>query len=310
VAVTAEGARRRRIAVYGLSRDDAGRVLLVPSEGGGWALPGGTVGHGESPQAAVARLVSATTGLRVRVRGVRDARSDQVHRSDGVVVHHDRLVFELQTTGQPTGTARWVDTAVDGVPLLAYTADVLGLDGDPRALAGPHVDPDDGWPVDRGFATDRSGPRLRVQRFSTYALACDPDGRVLLARIAPEYPGSGRWHLPGGGTDFGEAPTAALLREVVEETGQHGRVVGLLSVSHRHNPSALGKEGFPIDWHTIRVVYRVAVDEPTEPRVTEAAGGSTVEAAWFRREQLRGVPLTELASTVLAATAPGIRHPG
>jgi len=294
--------------VYGLCRDDADRVLLVPAAGG-WTLPGGTVGHGESPQTAVARLVSAATGLRVGVRAVRDARSDQVHRPDGVTVHHDRLAFELRATGEPVGVARWVDLAApDGVRLSAYTADVLGIGGDLRAVddadaASAPVDGEDGWLVDRGMATDRSGSRLRVQRFSTYALASDPAGRVLLARIAPGYPGSGRWHLPGGGTDFGEAPTAALLREVTEETGQRGRVVGLLSVSHRHNPSALGKEGFPIDWHTIRVVYRVAVDEPTDPHVTEAAGGSTLEAAWFRRAEAREVPLTDLAAAVLAATA-------
>jgi 8-oxo-dGTP diphosphatase len=291
--------RRRRVAVYGLCRDGAGRVLLVP-DGERWALPGGTLGHGESPQAAVARVLLASTGLRARVNRVRDARSDQVHRPGGVVVHHDRLVFEASGSGTLSGGARWVDVAAAPVPLSAYTADVLGHD-----VAAGHdgADADEGWVVDRGLAMDRSGPRLRVQRFSAYALATDPDARILLARIAPGYPGADRWHLPGGGTDFGEAPTAALLREVTEETGQEGRVVGLLNVSHRHNPAAMGWEGFPIDWHTIRVVYRVAVDAPTEPRVTEAAGGSTAAAAWFRRGDLRGVALSELATTVLAATA-------
>ena len=40
-------------------------------------------------------------------------------------------------------------------------------------------------------------------------------------------------------------------------------------------PAALGPEGVPIDWHVVRVLFRVQVDTPTEPVVTEAAGGST-----------------------------------
>jgi hypothetical protein len=84
----------------------------------------------------------------------------------------------------------------------------------------------------------------------------------------------------------------------VEETGQVGTVGRLLSVSHRHNPVARGWEGYPINWHTIRVVYEMAVEEPTEPRVTEAAG-STVAAAWMRPGEIDRRALTDLASSVL-----------
>jgi 8-oxo-dGTP pyrophosphatase MutT (NUDIX family) len=37
-------------------------------------------------------------------------------------------------------------------------------------------------------------------------VATDRRERVLLTRVAPNYPGAGRWHLPGGGTDYGEQP--------------------------------------------------------------------------------------------------------
>ena len=47
-------------------------------------------------------------------------------------------------------------------------------------------------------------------------LAFDRDGCVLLIRQSY---GSGLWLLPGGGIARGEAPMAAALRELTEETG-------------------------------------------------------------------------------------------
>ncbi|MFF5080154.1 NUDIX domain-containing protein [Actinoplanes sp. NPDC000266] len=138
-----------------------------------------------------------------------------------------------------------------------------------------------------------------VQRFGAYAAASDPAGRVLLARIASGYPGAGRWHVPGGGTDHGETPEVALAREVFEETGQHGRVTGLVEISHRYDPAAVGPEGVPVDWHVIRVLFRVEVDTPTEPVVKEV-DGSTAEARWFTLAEARRLALTEPAAVAVA----------
>jgi ADP-ribose pyrophosphatase YjhB (NUDIX family) len=120
-----------------------------------------------------------------------------------------------------------------------------------------------------------------------------------LTLIAPGYSGAGRWHLPGGGTDYGEQPVAALLRELAEESDQVGRVVELLLVMHGHNPAAVGPEGHPIDWYGVRAIFRVAADAPTEPRVTEAAGGSTAQARWFAPGEAAGLPLTDVARAAL-----------
>jgi 8-oxo-dGTP diphosphatase len=139
----------------------------------------------------------------------------------------------------------------------------------------------------------------QVQRFGAYGLVTDPAGRILLTLISSRYPGAGRWHLPGGGTDFGETATAGVLREIEEESGQRGRVTGLLGVSHRHNAREFGPEGRPMDWHTVRAVYSVAVDEPTTP-VVHDVGGSTADAAWFAPGDLGRVRLTEMASTFVA----------
>ena len=122
---------------------------------------------------------------------------------------------------------------------------------------------------------------------------------MLLTRIAQGYPGAGRWHLPGGGTDHGEQPVTGLLRELVEETGQLGRVRELIAVNDSHNPRAMGPEGQPIDWHIVRAIYRVDVDMPAEAMVTEAAGGSTAEAAWFPIDGTADLPLTLAAAEAL-----------
>jgi NAD+ diphosphatase len=50
------------------------------------------------------------------------------------------------------------------------------------------------------------------------ALVLDQEGKVLLARRAQD-PGKGLWDLLGGFVDEGEAPLAALKRELKEETG-------------------------------------------------------------------------------------------
>ncbi|PZG09170.1 NUDIX hydrolase [Micromonospora craterilacus] len=296
----------RRVEAYGVLRDAEQRVLLVRGSGqadfpGVWSLPGGGLEHAEHPAYAVVREVAAETGLAVEVTGLRAVVADVVPYPDlGVALHTDRILFEVTPVGGVlraerdgiTGTtdlARWLtlDEAA-GLPLLAFTAEALGL---------PVV------PLPPGALRRRvpfAPPGAdRRQRFGAYGLVTDPAGRVLLSLIAEGYPGAGRWHLPGGGTDHGEQPVTALLRELVEESGQLGRVTELIGVDNLHNPAALGPEGYPLDWHGIRVVYRVAVDVPTEPAVTELAGGSTARADWFTPAELRGLPLTEIAVAVL-----------
>ncbi|HEX9153478.1 MAG TPA: NUDIX hydrolase [Candidatus Saccharimonadales bacterium] len=51
-------------------------------------------------------------------------------------------------------------------------------------------------------------------RISVKAVIKDDDGRILLGRES-----DGSWELPGGGLEHGEAPKAALRREITEETG-------------------------------------------------------------------------------------------
>jgi len=271
---------------------------------GVWQVPGGGLEHGEHPAAAVVREFSEETGLSVEVVGIRDVVADVIRLTDlEIALHTDRVIYDVLVTGGrlcdelhgTTDLVTWVPSAeLSSLPLMPFTAELVGVPPTPL--------PEDVRP-ERVRQPLPPHPTTRRQRFAAYGLVTDPSDRVLLALIAPGYPGAGRWHLPGGGTDHGEQPSTALLRELVEESDQLGRVVGLLDVSHWHNPAALGPEGRPIDWHAVRAVYRVLVDVPTEAVVTEAAG-STAQARWFTLAAAAALPLTDLAAAALARLTP------
>lgn len=300
--------QRRRVAAYGISRDADGRVLLVRASNqddapGSWGLPGGGVRHAESPRDAAVREYREETGLDVELTGLRGVLTDVVPLpARGVVMHCDRVLYDARVVGgtlrdEAHGTsdrAEWVEPArLAGLPLLGYARQALGVPG--GVVVEPSSDPD----MIAGAVRDVDPARTRVQRFAAYGLVTDPAGRLLLTRISEGYPGAGTWHLPGGGTDFGELPEDGLLRELAEETGQVGRVTRLLDVTHYHNPAAMGPEGRPMDWHTIRVVYRAVVDEPTVPRVVEATGGSTDQVAWYEPAELPAIRLNQFARSVI-----------
>jgi 8-oxo-dGTP diphosphatase len=290
----------RRVGAYGVSRDPSGWTLLARNSDvsefpGLWTLPGGGVEQGEHPDDALIREFAEETGLEVRISALRDVTADVEILPNGNLEHTDRLVYDVTPVGGSlraevggtTDLVEWVSPdAIEALPLMPFTARVLGL---PVASLPAYQPAGDGVPA----------PLRSVQRFSAYAAATDPAGRVLLTRIAPGYPGAGLWHAPGGGTDHGETPVQALHRELAEETSQHGRVIGLLGVSHRHDPAAVGPEGVPINWHVIRVLFRVSIDAPTEPIVSEAAGGSTDAASWFTLKEAGELELTELARGAL-----------
>jgi 8-oxo-dGTP diphosphatase len=285
--------RRRRIEAYGLSRNELGEVLLAPHR---WALPGDTVSHGEHPAATVTRAF-AEHGLRAEVTGIRDVITDLDREPDSqIITHHDRLIFDVGVLGGQSDTAVWVGPELAAqLWLPGFTAKALGL-------PSPAGSEDDQVVVAQApLATNVVPLRSpsRHQRFAAYALVTDPVGRVLLTQIAAGYPGAGRWHLPGGGTDFGETAADGLLRELIEETNQDGRITGLIAVSHRHQRDAVGPERVAIDWHGVRVVFRALVDRPTAPRVMEG-NGSTQAAAWFGPGQALTLDLTEVARTAVA----------
>jgi 8-oxo-dGTP diphosphatase len=302
----------RRIAAYGICVDPDDRVLLVRASAdsgtpGSWSLPGGAVDHGEHPFDTVVRETAAETGLSVGVRELVDVVADlRALPERGVTIHTDRLIYAVtlrggslrDRIGRPTDLARFVDrTELAQLSLRPFTASVLGV---PPAPVDIH--PDDAVGPPSFHAVPGPDGLHRAQRFAAYAVATDPRGRLLLTRISDGYPGAGEWHLPGGGTDYGEQPGTALIRELVEETGQRGRLLSLLGVASHRDAASLGPEGYPIDWHGVRAFYQVMVDRPTRPRVNDL-GGSTCAARWFAPAEMPDLAMTEVTREALARTA-------
>lgn len=82
------------------------------------------------------------------------------------------------------------------------------------------------------------------------AVVVEQEGRILLVRRVYD-PEQGKWSLPAGFVDADEDPQQAAVRECLEETGLHVRILGLMDVIYgREHPRGA----------SIVIVYRAEVD--------------------------------------------------
>lgn len=131
----------------------------------------------------------------------------------------------------------------------------------------------------------------RRTRLAAYVVAMDADN-ILLARIAPGYPGAGRWTLPGGGVEFGEHPEDALVREVYEESGLRIASFRYLGTDSRVYPA---RQGF-VELHAVRLIF--GADLSGHPRVTEV-DGSVDSARWMPLRDLDSTDTVDLVESAL-----------
>ena len=113
---------------------------------------------------------------------------------------------------------------------------------------------------DSGYAT----PKIEVR-----GAIFDDDERVLLMREKID----GRWLLPGGWADPGDAPSAAVTREILEETGYHSSAVKLIACWDREvqgNPP-------PLPVHVYKLFFLCRRDGVVQP----PAVLETLEVGWF-----------------------------
>ena len=113
---------------------------------------------------------------------------------------------------------------------------------------------------DTGYAT----PKIDVR-----GAIFDDDERVLLMREKID----GRWSLPGGWADPGDAPSGAVTREILEETGYHSSAVKLIACWDRelqgHPP--------PLPVHVYKLFFLCRRDGAVQP----PAALETLDVGWF-----------------------------
>ena len=116
------------------------------------------------------------------------------------------------------------------------------------------------------------------QRLAAYAIVLS--GRGLLAtQFSEQTAVPGLWGLPGGGIDAGESPSQAVVREIMEETGQRLVIRQLLDLQTDH---WIGRSpaGVVEDFHAVRIIYSGHTPDPTDPVVNDV-GGTTSVATWL-----------------------------
>jgi ADP-ribose pyrophosphatase YjhB (NUDIX family) len=179
-------------------------------------------------------------------------------------------------------------TAGDGARRIAIRLSALAQDG--VAYAASDYDLDRYQQIGRlaaellALISGRSADDLAVElgRDSGYAtpkidvrgVIFDAGERVLLMREKAD----GRWSLPGGWADPGDAPSAAVTREVLEETGYRSSVVKLIACWDRDlqgNPP-------PLPVHVYKLFFLCRRAGGVQP----PAALETLDVGWFGMDAL------------------------
>lgn len=134
-------------------------------------------------------------------------------------------------------------------------------------------------------SVDRFRPRAPIAAASALVFRRD---RVLLVKRRVE-PNRGRWGLPGGAIELGEAARDTVVREAREETGLDVAVTRLVDVVDVIVP----REDRP-DFHYVLAVFRA---RPVGGRIRAASDAA--EARWVRFSELRTLDLTDTTRAVI-----------
>src|SRR6185295_10774493 len=131
-----------------------------------------------------------------------------------------------------------------------------------------------------------------LRRIAAYAVATDPDGRVLLVRASSRSSTPGVWSLPGGAVDHGEDPTLTSVQETATETGLSVTVRGLRDVLA--DLRSLPHRGVTI--HTDRLIYTVSIRGGT---LVDRVGHPTDMARWHTRAEAEKLRLRQFTAAAL-----------
>jgi 8-oxo-dGTP diphosphatase len=126
----------------------------------------------------------------------------------------------------------------------------------------------------------------RPRKLVVAALVRDGSGRILLTQRRADQPMPLLWEFPGGKVEPGEAPVAALAREIAEELGCAASVGGIDEVVFHAYP----------DFDLYMLVYRCVLQG--EPRPVEVA-----QLAWVAPGELLRYPVLPADVTIVERLA-------
>jgi ADP-ribose pyrophosphatase YjhB (NUDIX family) len=126
---------------------------------------------------------------------------------------------------------------------------------------------------DSGYAT----PKIDVRGAIFDEAEC-----VLLMREKID----GRWSLPGGWADPGDSPSAAVTREILEETGYHSSAVKLIACWDRELQGHLP----PLPVHVYKLFFLCRRNGAVQP----PAALETLDVGWFPVDALPPLSLSRV----------------
>ncbi len=125
--------------------------------------------------------------------------------------------------------------------------------------------------------TQQGAPPVRPTVLVAAVALIDAKGRILLAKRPAGKSMAGLWEFPGGKVEEGEAPEAALIRELKEELGidvEPEALKGLTIVSHVYQ-----------DFHLLMSLY-LCREWRGAPQGREGQ-----ECLWVAPEEMRALPM-------------------
>ena len=106
------------------------------------------------------------------------------------------------------------------------------------------------------------------------------DNNILLVPHYQTDAGTVQWCVPGGAIRLGERLTEAAIREFLDETGLHTRVIGLVNVSEVILPEK--------NYHSITITFSgIVINRGVRSEANHKYGEKTPR--WFSAEEVKAV---------------------